>query len=168
VRTVEANALPSAVEQTDLRRCARLGAMHAQRPLEHHEGRRVALGDRQVCPLGACEAEVPHVDGRAGVDGALGSRALASDDAHDSMITREGLGGNLATHNALVPRRRHLVFGGQIHPELHHCEHTAAPREVATMQLFVDNTRGGGHPRHIARTNVPPATRGVPCSTAPA
>jgi hypothetical protein len=64
---------------------------------------------------------------------------------------------DLATHDALVTRRRHLVLGWQIHPQLHHFEHAAAAREVATMKLFVDKAGGGGHPLDVARTNFPTA-----------
>src|SRR3989442_1690699 len=51
LRTVDANARPRAVEQSDLRRLDRLGAVHAHSAFEHHKRRRVAIGYRQVRPL---------------------------------------------------------------------------------------------------------------------
>ena len=59
-------------------------------------------------------------------------------------------------------RLRHLVLGWQVDPELYHFKLATAARKIATVELFVDYTRGRCHPLHVAGTDLATATRRIP------
>ena len=65
--------------------------------------------------------------------------SCGSDDARD-----------LRVGDALVGRGCHLVAGPQVHPELHHLEGAALPRELRAVELLVQQARCRGHPLHVA------------------
>ena len=74
---------------------------------------------------------------------------------------------DLRAGDCLITRRRHLLPGRQIHPQLDHLERAAGPGELAAMKLGMHDTRTRGHPLHVARPNGTVATGRVVMFQAP-
>src|SRR5207342_310917 len=73
---------------------------------------------------------------------------VARDHAHGAAAL-EAHRRDAPVDDALVARRRHLVLLREVHPELDHLEPAAAAREVAAVELLVDETGRCGHPLDV-------------------
>jgi hypothetical protein len=60
----------------------------------------------------------------------------------------------LAGEKRLVGGRTHLEFSRQVHPELHHLQRAAEPRELPRVFLLMDHPGGRRHPLHVPGTNL--------------
>src|SRR5215471_11227073 len=106
--------------------------------------RRVRVSDRGVCAPWA--VELPDV---------------AGDDANQRPAVVRGDQLGLLALNALVSRRRELVLGRQVHPELDAVEQAARYDELLGWGLDVQDAGAGCHPLGGAVLDHPAATVGI-------
>ena len=152
---------PVPVEEADLGRPDRLGAVHAQLAVQHHERGRPPVAHDELGRQVAAQAQVGDLHRSERLRGAPRPVELARDHAHAALAARQRHQRNLAVQDPLVPGRRLLVLRGQVHPELHHLEGAAAPRVLAAVEFLVDDARRRGHPLNVTRTDRAAAARRV-------
>ena len=85
----------------------------------------------------------------------------ASNHAQCSAVIRQGDHRDIRLSDALVARRRHFVFSGQVDPQLHHFQFTAFLRKRAGVELLVQNACACRHPLHIAWANNAASASGI-------
>jgi hypothetical protein len=142
-----------AVQQRHLRFAHHLLAVDLHRAVQHHQRRRAAFGNGQHHRLALAQPHVPDVDRREGVRRPLVALIVARDHAHAARAVRQVHLRDVLVQDALVARRRHLVPGRQVDPQLHHFKRPARARELARVEFLMQDARGRRHPLHVARAD---------------
>jgi hypothetical protein len=77
------------------------------------------------------------------------SKKIPRHHAHPAGLVVQRHAGNVGIEQRLVGRRRVLVPGRQVDPELHHLELAASLGEGPGVELLVDDAGPSGHPLHV-------------------
>src|SRR5690349_6643519 len=82
----------------------------------------------------------------------LRAEQLAGDDPRRAGLAWKFNGRDVRLQDLLIARRCHLRPRRQVDPQLHHLERATTPREIALVELLVDDTRSRRHPLDVTRT----------------
>ena len=86
---------------------------------------------------------------------------LTGDQTQVSGIVLEGHIRDVPVQDALITRCSHLVFGGQVDPQLDHFQGAATAGECLGMELFMQDSGRRRHPLHITGADHTAVTGGI-------